>query len=201
MRYRGVITVGGKNSRMNGFPKGKIRLNGVRLFDHVYDALDPTVSTVAISVHDQIPIEISDSTPVIRDHDPSKRCSLNAVYSILRELREPTLIVPWDMPFVTTEQLERLTREDSHTDNGGVFYRLDEALQPFPGLYRPALTDRLEEALQNENFSIRNILAEISIRELPIGAISPSEKLTPKHFVNINSPRDLKQLEQSPPDG
>lgn len=193
MRYQGAITVGGKNSRMNGFPKGKIRLNGVRLFDHVYDTLEPLVSTVAVSVHDQTPIDRPDSTRVIRDCYPSKRCSMNAVYSILRELGEPTVIVPWDMPFVTINQLEGLKRRDSDEDRG-TFYRVNEVIQPFPGLYRPSLKGPLEEALENENYSIRSLLQETSIRILPAESTSRAYQPEAKHFANINSPSDLVKL-------
>lgn len=197
MGIRGVILAGGENSRMHGFPKGKIRLDGDRLFDRILETLRSITLDIVVSVHDEIPIDLPGSVSIIKDHNRNNRSSMNGVYSVLRELQEPALIVPWDMPFVITEQLKQLI--DKSRDNGaGTFYRVNDVIQPFPGLYRLPLIDRLQEALDCRNYSIREVLKDSPISVLNLSTHVTREYAEPKNFKNINSPEDLKKLNHLP---
>lgn len=189
MSLYGAILTGGKNSRMGGFPKGRIRVNGRRLFDRVLGVLRLTVPEVVVSVHDTPPLEIPSSLTVIPDVPGEDRSSMRGVYSVLRHLESPVIVVPWDMPFVTEGQLLRLRNP---TGNSTV-YSFKDTIQPFPGFYAPELLDALGTALDDGRYSLRKLLRDRGVQT--ISASSSQNPLSEQHFLNLNSPEDLKQLD------
>lgn len=192
MTLYGAILTGGENSRMDGFPKGKLRINGQRLFDRVRNALAPVVDEIMVSVHDERPLQLPDSLSIIRDELNNNRSSMNGVYSVLSELEAPVIIVPWDMPYVSSEILSMLTGDDSDSDSHGTFFRSDECLQPFPGLYGPGLTEPLHEALRQGHYSLRKLLEDRRVTIIPAPDRDALKSSVTDPFINLNSPEDLE---------
>lgn len=179
---------------MGGFPKGKLHLNGHRLFDRVFNVLQATVPEVAVSVHEEPPLQIPDSAQRIQDRFTNHRSSMNGVFSVLAEVKAPTIIIPWDMPFVTVDQLEQLKRENKkNNSSSGIFYELEDMIQPFPGLYRPSLKQHLKSSIEDNQYSLRKVLDRSDVKIID-ATETPPTPLKKKNFSSVNSPEDFRRF-------
>ncbi len=191
----GCILAGGRNSRMDGYPKGNLTIEGERFLDRIHRRLGQVTETIYVSVHDDIPVELPKTTKVIRDQPSTLRCSLNGVYSTLYFLQEPVIIVPWDMPFVTVCHLSRLKKfHRTEANETNIVYEVDGQLQPFPGLYTPSLLPYLRTALNENNVALRRVLKKNSTEIEPPEKLPDKDTNPPLAFENVNTPQKYEDL-------
>ncbi|MFB6346859.1 MAG: molybdenum cofactor guanylyltransferase [bacterium] len=190
----GVILAGGLNSRMGGYPKGKLRLDGDHFVQRLERILSPKVNNVYYSIHREVPNCLPEDCNVIADDFPDVRASMNGVYSSLETLQAPTLIVPWDMPLVTDALLKKLLERSTNSPKHGTFYRTEQGIEPFPGVYRPNMLDSLKKRLSEGIFSLTELIAELDVNE--IRQFEPQDLSNSEWsvFWNINTPEDYQKL-------
>src|SRR5437764_11073406 len=103
----GAVLAGGANVRFGGLPKGLRELAGRRLVDRVLDTLRLVCDESVLITNDPT---IADAVAGVRVHGDTRpeRASLVGLHSALTHCREATLVVAWDMPFVSAKLLARL---------------------------------------------------------------------------------------------
>lgn len=195
----GGILAGGRNRRMNGFPKGALRYRGSTFFERVHRAVVRVVDAAFVSIHRGRPAGVPESLCCIRDRYPGVRASMNGLYSLLKTLRRPVLVVPWDMPRVDAVMLKLLLlRWRTHRGSvAAVHLRDGETPVPFPGVYDPGLTASLRSRLEAGEYSVRALLGDCATQVLTRDEL----KRHPRHaaerlLINVNTPDDLDRLHQ-----
>ena len=192
-RIAAAIVAGGASSRFGGTPKGLERVGGRRILDRVVDAAKAvTQDLVVISNSDDAHQWLS-GVPVVRDVRP-ERGSLVGIHTALSATAERTLVLAWDMPFVTGELLELIV-ERSDGEAFAVIPESGSAVEPFCALYTPACLPFVAQAIDEGDLRATALslrfpsFTRISSRD--VAAVGDPARL----FFNVNSPADLESAE------
>ena len=185
-----VILAGGRATRMGGDDKGLIMLNGKAMVEYVLNTLQPQVLTLLINANRNIDRYEQYGYPVIADELGGFHGPLAGIASAMRVAEtEFLLTTPCDSPFLPSDLAARLYQAstDDHADicvahNG-------ERLQPVFSLIRTELHNSLENYLQSGERKI-----DLWYKLHAMKAVDFSDK--PDTFLNINTPEDIKAIEQ-----
>lgn len=186
----GFILTGGASSRM-GRDKAVLRLGDTVFVERVSSALAPVCRAVAVvSSRHGARLE---GLPVIADIFESSG-ALGGLHSALTHARsEWVAVVSCDLPFVTTELLERLASlRDEQTDAVAPI-QPDGRIQPLCALYRRAVCrETAREMLEAGEFRPRVLLERVRSRRVRFAELSD---LRGSHsfFDNVNTPEDYER--------
>jgi molybdenum cofactor guanylyltransferase len=166
------ILAGGLSSRM-GRDKARIKLGGRTLLAHVKAAARATGLKVFVVRQDCIP-----------------RCGpLGGILTALRRTKaRAVLFLACDMPFVTTEFLNRFRSDEAAELQSALFAR-SGTLWCFPFRLPTRMVDIVTAQIARERFGIQSLGRAVSARTVRIGA-----KESPQ-LRNINTPEDLAAAE------
>jgi molybdopterin-guanine dinucleotide biosynthesis protein A len=182
----GIILAGGKSKRM-GTDKGFVLWNGKPFVQHSIIALKPLVSKLII-VSDHIAYDrlsyrrINDSFP--------EAGPLSGLYSGLRASEtELNLVLSCDVPLITTSVLEKLV---AGYDEGlsAVVCSADDRIMPLVALYHKDCYKVGKDLLDNGERRMMRLLDK-----LPNTSYVLLDENEAKTVRNINSPKDLKMIE------
>ncbi len=177
----GVVLAGGKSSRF-GSDKALFVYNGTTLLEHSIQLLTPFCEQVYISGQCQsyrcfnmpcIPDIITDIGP------------LGGIYSAMLTINTPYyLFVSCDMPFMTSQCIQRLLTIDNHVQ---MTYWLEDNhnMQLFPLLISRSMLGLIKEQINFRSYRIRTLLDK---------SIHTSFDILPKDqtcFTNINYLSDI----------
>jgi molybdopterin-guanine dinucleotide biosynthesis protein A len=192
---RGAILAGGAASRFGGEPKGLWEVGGERILDRAVRALqtavgsDPLIVANAADADDWV-----QGLSVVKDVRP--RCgSLGGIFTVVSSSREHTLIVAWDMPFLSPELLRALIQKAEAND---VF--LPEStgplgMEPLCGVYGSACAGPIERALDEKDFRAWGFHNQVRFRTLPLAEVEQIGDPT-MMFFNVNTPDDVQTAEE-----
>ena len=189
-----AIVAGGASSRFGGAPKGLERVGGRRILDRVADAASAVAGHLVLISNSDDADEWLAGVPVVRDLRPERR-SLVGIHTALSFTAMPTLVLAWDMPFVTRDLLE-LIFEHGEREQFAVVPEGSSGLEPFCALYAPACLPIIAQALDEGDFRATALphrfpsFTRISGSE--IRSIGDPDQL----FFNVNSAPDLARAEE-----
>ena len=197
---KGLVLAGGRSSRF-GSDKSRAVLPGGTgdMVDFSIGLLAPLVDEgVAVSCRrDQLAYLKEKGVVLIPDEDDGGQPTpLRGLVAALRKTRSALLVIPCDLPFMTSDVLALLVRARNETlkkreRNGGpallrtTFVDEKGFLESLIGIYEAACLPRLEEAL--------------SLGRLGIWSALPSEgnRLIPRpegsFFLNMNTPQEYER--------
>lgn len=194
----GVILAGGRARRMGGGDKGRLRLGGSCLFDHVMARLAPQVPAMALNANGD-PARLADlGLPIVADGDDSFAGPLAGVLAGLdwaasRRARR-IVTVAADTPFFPEDLVARLTRaaETSDAPIALAATEIGERVVHHPtfGLWPVALRDDLRAALAA---GTRKVTAWTDRHDAATALIPGGD---PDPFFNVNVPADLALANQ-----
>lgn len=133
------------------------------------------------------------SCPKLEDLHPE--CGpLGGVYTALKILDAPVLVLTCDMPMLKKETLQHLIKTSLKSSDGPespnldaiIFKIRDGRFQPFPGIYFPRGLTIAQQHLKRKQFSMQDFLSGLPNVHC-IDNFQPS-----KEFTNINYPSDLQ---------
>lgn len=192
-----IILAGGESKRF-GRDKKNYLFQGKSLLQHTVDSLGNR--KVYISGKETLPgIHNAEYIP-----DRYPECTpLNGMVSFLEQVNESVLITCCDMPFVPSAVYCFL--EEKLQSAHGLFLRDPQGrVVPFPGIYTPECLDVLKMSLENCQYRLSRVLADLRTI-LNITMIDPQELLPfdreRMSFININRLEDLKVLKRFWVDG
>ena len=132
--------------------------------------------------------------PVVRDIRPERR-SLVGIHTALSFTKTRTLVLAWDMPFLTAALLELLV-ERGEGERFAVVPESVAGLEPFCALYTPACLPAVTQALDEGDFRATALpfrfpsFTRVSTSD--VAAVGDPERL----FFNVNSAPDLARAEE-----
>lgn len=190
MQITGIVLAGGKSSRM-GTDKCCLTLGGISLVEIALHKLQTLCSEVVISSNsydfDHLGVKVI--RDLITDSGP-----LAGIYSAIKKTNAQNyLVLPADLPFMTTDFLKQLVEPSGNYDV--VVPRNNEGfIEPLAAYYSRACLPVIEESLLSGDFSVYKIFKKLNVRyfeweNLPIAG----NKLL---FMNLNSPEDYRQAEE-----
>jgi molybdopterin-guanine dinucleotide biosynthesis protein A len=185
------VLAGGLSRRFGGVPKGLERVGGIRIIDRVANALRTVTPKIVISSNDGKALKWLDNVVVMADKRP-RFGGLAGIESVL-EAHGDSLVVAWDMPFVTPALLELLTREQAR-DGADIVVPESESpygLEPFCAFYSARALRKLTAFLDAGGGAARDFIRSIDrVRRVPLSALGvvgdPGRLL-----FSVNTPDDL----------
>jgi molybdopterin-guanine dinucleotide biosynthesis protein A len=184
-----TLLAGGKATRLDGVPKGLIRVEGRTVVERLV-ALAPGFGG-ALLVGDDLSAYDGvwpAAWPKVADVAPGKG-PLGGLVAAMRTSRTPWLCgLACDMPFVTRAALEQLLGAPSEEPLARC-YQAGDRLHPFPGLYRCSLAERWSD-LVNEGPALHRLLAECGAQVLPEARLRAIDSDL-RSLANLNTAREV----------
>jgi molybdopterin-guanine dinucleotide biosynthesis protein A len=182
-RPAGAILAGGAATRFGGAAKGLERVGGARIVDRVAAALHEVATDVILV---GAPPSVSDALPALRAvaDDAPGAGPLGGILTALRATGRDTLVLGWDMPFVSAADLWPLLAAPAEADAS--VWESDGLVEPLCALYRARALPSLEQAFTEGERSPRGALRRLRVHRVrrdPVGEPSP--------FASINTPEQL----------
>ncbi len=190
----GLILAGGRAQRMGGIDKGLIPFHGKPLIESAIAKLKPQVQTIVINANRSITKYATYGYPVVMDETPDFSGPLAGFSVGLKACRTPYLLTsPCDSPLLPNNLAELLAVEMGRGDFQLVYASSKEAdgkvwAQPVFCLMRSNLQDSLDQFLQKGDLKI-----DRWFKELRTSTVVFDDPLV---FANVNTPDELKKLEE-----
>ena len=190
----GLILAGGRAQRMGGIDKGLIPFHGKPLVESAIAKLKPQVQTIVINANRSITKYATYGYAVIMDETPDFSGPLAGFSVGLKACRTPYLLTsPCDSPLLPNNLAELLAAEMERGDFQLVYASSKEVdgkvwAQPVFCLMRSNLQDSLNQFLQKGDFKI-----DRWFKELRSSTVIFDDAQV---FANVNTPEELKKLEE-----
>lgn len=197
----GVILVGGLASRYGGEAKGLARVGGRRIVDRVAAALRQVTDDLVVAgtppghpgAHAgplvagarQLPDAAPGAGPLV------------ALAGVLAAVAAPTLVVAWDMPFVSPSLLGELRRVGEARAAAAVVPESDAAgrVEPLCAYYAPAAAAAAAALVAAGERRMGALLDAVRAERLPLGRVLDFGE--PRRvFLNVNTPGDRDAAER-----
>jgi len=183
-RFAGVVLAGGKSKRM-GRDKANLIIGNEIILNHSIHLLQQFVHEIFISVNEskyKTINHISYLPDSIKNIGPT-----GGIFTALKIINNPIIVLPCDMPFVTKNHLKLLiSNYIPHVD--AVIASSEKGREPLLGIYAPSFLIKLEYNLKKKEYSLQKILRSSRVKFVEFreaGYITDG-------FFNINNPEDYK---------
>lgn len=184
-----AILAGGPARRFGGVAKGLEVVGGARIVDRLVSALREVTSEILlVGAPEAIAAELS-ALRAVPDESPGNG-PLGGIVSALAASGRDTVVVAWDMPFVSATELRPLL--DAASDAEVVAWEVDGRVEPLCAIYRAAALPALRNAYQAGERSPRDALRRLRVHLVRRDA---SEALDP--FTSVNSAQQLEAARQA----
>lgn len=191
MQVNGIILAGGRSSRM-GRNKALLPLMGQIMVERIRQAMLPVVKEV-ILVSNEPECYPDWQGPLVSDIIP-RRGPLSGIHAGLSVSDcHHNLVVACDMPFVSTEYLQKLRDEAGNFDV--VVPQHGDYLQPLFAVYSRNCIQPIENCLYQD---IRKIIAFyplVRVKFLPVYRLGDPSEME-QVFFNVNTPADWRLARQ-----
>ncbi len=187
-----VVQAGGKSSRM-GQDKGLVRLNNLPLIEHVLTRLEGFADETIITTNHPEKYQYL-KLLVATDKYPGAGALTGLLTALEAAQGENVFVIACDMPFVNRVLVEYIISFAGKADV--VIPHFEERFQPLHALYNrnnclPAIRQVISEN-QKRMISFHPLVTVHEISSQQITEIDPDGK----SFKNINTPKELAQVEQ-----
>ena len=190
----GLILAGGRAQRMGGIDKGLIPFHSKPLIESAIAKLKPQVQTIVINANRNITKYAGYGYPVIMDETPDFSGPLAGFSVGLKACKTPYLLTaPCDSPLLPNNLAEQLSAEMERGDFQLVYASSNEEdgkvwSQPVFCLMRANLQDSLAGFLLKGDLKIDRWFKELRSSTVIFD--------NPQVFANVNTPEELKSLEE-----
>ncbi len=180
---RGLVLSGGFSTRM-GQDKGSLHWNGVPLLQHQVELIRSVTDSVFISCREVQAAAYSPYGELIIDQLPPHGPISGLLSSMRLYPQSSWLVLAVDLPFMTKSHLQQLLTHRQPDKMATVFIDPESGiLQPLAALWEPLAFDLIQNAWDNNQFSLRRILDSN-----PVFIVEP---VNGDALKNINQPEDI----------
>jgi len=121
---------------------------------------------------------------------PNQDCGpMGPIARALDSAQGPLLVLAVDMPFMTVPFLNQALR---FMNGVGLFFRLEQGIEPLAGIYAPGMSPLLKRALQEGRYSLRDVIEAAEQESLAV--ISPLSHEDAHLFANTNTPDEWERV-------
>jgi molybdopterin-guanine dinucleotide biosynthesis protein A len=190
----GLILAGGRAKRMGGIDKGLIPFHNKALIESAITRLKSQVGSILINANRNISKYASYGYPIIPDETPDFSGPLAGFSAGLKTCNTPYLLTsPCDSPLLPIDLGIKLATEMERGDFELVYASSKEAdgkiwAQPVFCLMHINLQESLNAFLQKGDLKIDRWFKEVRSSTVVFD--------DPQAFANVNTPEELKQLEE-----
>jgi molybdopterin-guanine dinucleotide biosynthesis protein A len=187
---RGLVLAGGRSQRF-GRDKAAVTFRGIPLLERAVSALEPLVPDTRVAVRrDQLTDELRQRCRLLVDSESGIGPAAGILAAHRSDGLAAWLVVACDMPLVEKATLTLLIRARDHQRAATAFRAADGRAEPLCAIYEPATLARFRLHVEaGGDPSPRDWLmaADTALVDPPgAGAL-----------VNVNTPEDLRRLEDS----
>ena len=187
-RVVGVVLAGGRALRLGGVDKGLLVYAGQPLVSYACQALLAVTDTVVINANRNLALYAQLGFEVLPDADTSFCGPLAGVLAAMRQCKaELLLVLPCDLPLVTSQHVQRLLSTYIATGAEAVVAFDGQHLQPAVMAISTRVQGRLQAYLAAGERKLTHFLKQLTMVTVDFSA-------TPAMFTNINTPEDLAWL-------
>lgn len=181
----GVILMGGKSSRM-GQDKATLSRRGTPLFLYFYQLVEPHCEKVVLSVNENQLYAMESGLPHIVD-DAHSQGPMGGLVSCYRQLHQPMLLVPVDMPLLGENEIKSLISLHRPEEECTVFYDVEKKMyEPLLGIWETAILARAEAAFNAGERSVQSFLTREKVLKRPCPF--------PEKLTSANAPDDWNSM-------
>ena len=190
----GLILAGGRAQRMGGIDKGLIPFHNKALIESAIARLSSQVGSILINANRNVTKYASYGYPVIPDETPDFSGPLAGFSAGLKTCNTPYLLTsPCDSPLLPIDLGIKLAAEMERGDFQLVYASSKETdgkiwAQPVFCLMHTNLQESLNAFLQKGDLKIDRWFKEVRSSTVVFD--------DPQAFANVNTPEELKQLEE-----
>ncbi len=180
----GIILAGGKSSRM-GSEKGLLLLNGIPFIEHINNALQPLIDELII-VSNNPEYDKFQGTRV-QDIIPNSGPIAGLHAGLSYSNTENNLVLSCDVPYVTTNLLQRLLLQEKD-DHDLIMFADRQQTIPLIAMYKKRCVSKCKQFLDQNEKRLRKLISELNTKTITI--------LEKEYLLvsNINTPEDLKKI-------
>lgn len=190
----GLIIAGGKAKRLQGLPKGLLRINEHTIIEHIIHELHTCCSKILIITngtdYDYLKtpqIEIFPDT--IKDIGP-----MGGLYTGLMKTNTlKNITVSCDLPFITSEVFKQLMLCPAKADI--IISKIKNDIHPLCGIYSKSVLPVIEHQITKKDFKLKNLLQQTNTHFLEF----PQEYA--RCFTNINTIKDIQHIQNQKTNG
>jgi molybdenum cofactor guanylyltransferase len=177
-----AILAGGESRRM-GKDKAFIQVEGICLFDYVYDTCKKLFSEIIIVTNQ--PQQFYDYQARIVIDELRGSGSLGGLYSgLMRARNYHTFCVACDMPFLKPELVSYLVERRLNYDI--IMPITKEGLEPLHALYSKRCIEPIKKLLERGEFKISKLLSKEELKKIDPALAS---------FTNVNTKKNLLEIQ------
>ncbi len=175
---------------MSGKDKGLIPLQGRPIVEHVLARIRPQVDQVVINANRNRETYGDLGWPVISDHDCNYRGPLSGIATVMQTLDSNWFVcVPCDAPLLPADLVGRLHDVLENTAATCAVAHSGESIQPVFALFKNSAEPALSEFVQSGESKVR-------LWHEQNGSMIVDFSDNPEAFLNINTPAQLRTIEQ-----
>ena len=159
----GIVLMGGKSSRMLE-DKSLINYNGKAQFEFIHELLSEFCAEVYLSVKSTFKSDLS----LIFDSKKYQNIGpLLGLISAFESKKSAFLVLAIDYPLIDKSEIENLISERDVSSVASVLYNTESSFfEPFLGIYEESFFEILVPEIQNENYSLQNILSKNKVKKV-----------------------------------
>jgi len=186
----GIILAGGESKRLNNVEKSNLLVGDKRIIERMMTVFEKLFSEIIlVSNHPTAYLEWD--AMVVKDLY-STRSSLTGIHSGLFYTKtEHAFIAACDTPFLKMDLIKTIVQQVDHGIDV-VLPRTALGIEPLCAVYSRRCLQAVENAIERNNFKIRNFFNKLKVKEIPASVL---RKIDPDlvSFFNINTPDDLEK--------
>ncbi len=184
MKISGILIAGGKSKRM-GTDKSLLTYGQQSFMERAVNLLRQFTDDLLISSNTDyrdFPYKfVSDNIP--------NTGPIGGLYACLPLIKhDSALVMPVDMPLLTTEVFSYLLRQADFSKTVNIF-KANDRMQMLTGLYHKDLMPVLKQQIGAGDYKLQNLLKKTSHHIIDAGDFS-------SQFININTPESLQKLQE-----
>jgi molybdopterin-guanine dinucleotide biosynthesis protein A len=188
-KITGIILAGGK-SKLMGTEKGLVKFNGKPLIEYALEALKPLCDEVLISTNSSSYNNLG--YPVYADLIPDSGPMGGIFTSLLKSTNDLNFVLSCDTPLVDKHTVTKIL-ENSDGSDVTVPWHGNEFFEPLCAVYHKNTIPVFREFIRAGNFKIPDLLTKVNTHKILTGT---NKSLKPELFFNVNSKRQLLELEE-----
>ncbi|CAM3025828.1 molybdenum cofactor guanylyltransferase [Paenibacillus sediminis] len=195
----GAILAGGQNSRMGGFNKALLRIEGESFLTRQWKEMEKVCSEIVLVTNraDWYKEYVSPFVRVVSDYVPDRGplSGMEAAFAAARN--ERIWVVGCDEPFISASaarfMMERWERELIREQIDAVIPFVDGHLQMLHGLYHQSCAELVSKLLREGQFRLRSLLDHIRYIQID-EADFIGHKLNPRFAIDVDTPEQYEML-------
>ncbi|MDD5449814.1 MAG: molybdenum cofactor guanylyltransferase [Candidatus Omnitrophica bacterium] len=187
-----AILAGGKNSRMSGFNKAFIEINGIQVIARSIKILQGIFEEIVIVTNspEEFKLFVKEAviiTDIIRNVGP-----LGGMHAALSATsKEGVFFAACDMPFLHNDLILRQLKDFAKTNCECLVPRIAGFVEPLHAIYKKSLKDKINDYVkETADYSIRGFLKKIDVCYWDL----ENSRLNRKMFRNLNTKEDLEEV-------